>query len=48
MNEVGADRNGDGCDDMMEKWRLIRLADRDKDKARKKVADADVGYLNRS
>lgn len=44
MNEVGADRNGDGCDDMMEKWRLIRLADRDKDKARKKIYPTHGAY----
>lgn len=41
--ETETARKDDNCDDMMEKWRLIRLADRQK--AKKKVATAENGIL---
>ena len=36
--EQETSKNGGDCDQMIEKWRLIKLAD--KNRARKKVADA--------
>ena len=45
-NEVETERNDDDCQDMVEKWRLIRQAD--KNSAQKKVADAEVALLSRS
>ena len=45
-NEAEIVRMDDNCDNMIEKWRLIKLAD--KQKAQKKVADAKNDTLTRS
>lgn len=37
-DELETDKNGGDCDNMIEKWRLIRLADRQRSQT--KVADA--------
>lgn len=45
-DEIETARKDDNCDDMMEKWRLIRLSDRQK--AEKKVAAAKNDILTRN
>lgn len=45
-SEVETDRNEGRCDEMIEKWRLIRLAD--KNRARKKVTDVSAFIWTRS
>lgn len=46
-DELETDRNGDNCEKMIERWRLIRLADKDRPK-KKKVAHLKVDVLKRS
>ena len=44
--ERGTDGNGGNCDKMVEKWRLIRLAD--KNTPPKKVDDVKAAFVTRS
>lgn len=45
-HDIETNRNGGNCDEMAEKWRLIRLGD--KHRSQKKVTDAKVAFLTRS